>query len=294
MNSEKESYINSVNLNINTSFPYLVLDVVNDKSYPRNPGFQVMHWHEDLQFICVLTGSIEVRTLDNSVPLQAGEAIFINKNVVHTIKRLGNCHYNSFIFPAYFLEFYTGSPAKAFVDSITSNEQISLVPFTSAIDWQRKITAILRELVEIERNKTEFYAYDILVRFSSLWLIMRKNITIPPEKSENVINLRIQKILRYMEEHYAEDITLSDLSKSANISKSECSRCFKLGLNTTPYKYLMEFRLSKAAQLLKNTSEPIGNIAASVGFHQISHFGKCFREKTGYSPKAYREMENSR
>lgn len=130
---------------------------------------------------------------------------------------------------------------------------------------------------------------------------MRKNITISPEGKESVVNLRMQKILRYIEEHYAEDITLADLSKSANISKSECSRCFKLSLNTTPYKYLTEYRLSMAAQLLKTprvqllktTREPVGNIAASVGFRQMSHFGKCFREKTGYSPKAYREVENN-
>ena len=117
-----------------------------------------------------------------------------------------------------------------------------------------------------------------------------KKITLPPEGKESVANLRMQKILRYIEKHYAEDITLADLSKSANISKSECSRCFRLSLNTTPYKYLTEYRLAMAAKLLKTTNEPVGNIAASVGFHQMSHFGKCFREKTGYSPKAYREM----
>ena len=116
---------------------------------------------------------------------------------------------------------------------------------------------------------------------------------IPLDRKENSVQIRMQKILRYIEEHYAEDITLADLAKSANISKSECSRCFKLSLNTTPYKYLAEYRLLKAAQLLTKTNEPIGNIAASVGFHQMSHFWKCFKEKTGCSPKAYRAMENN-
>lgn len=51
MKNERNNYINSVNLNADSDFPYLVLDVVGDQSYPRNPGFQVMHWHEDLQFI---------------------------------------------------------------------------------------------------------------------------------------------------------------------------------------------------------------------------------------------------
>lgn len=70
----KDRFINSVNLNSNTNFPYLVLNVVNDHAYPRNPGFQVMHWHEDLQFIYVIEGKIDVRTLDVSYKVTQGEA----------------------------------------------------------------------------------------------------------------------------------------------------------------------------------------------------------------------------
>ena len=290
---EKEDYINSINLNIDTDFPYLVLDVIGKNSYPRNPGFQVMHWHEDLQFIYVLDGIIEVRTLDNSVQIQTGEAIFINKNVVHFVREIKNCHYNSFLFPPYFLAFYAGSPAKDFVDSVITNDRLPIVHFTAAVAWHKEVSALLQQLALLEKNKTSFYVYEVLVRLSSLWLTMCKHITLPQEQTESVIHLRMQKILRFIEEHFSEEITLSDLSASANISKSECSRCFKISMDTTPYKYLTEYRLSKAAQLLAKTNEPVGNIAAAVGFHQISHFGKCFKEKTGCSPKAYREMENS-
>ena len=66
------SYLNSVNLKQDSDFPYLVLEVINDESYPRNPGFQVMHWHEDLQFIYVLEGEIEVVTLSERVRLRRG------------------------------------------------------------------------------------------------------------------------------------------------------------------------------------------------------------------------------
>lgn len=144
--------------------------------------------------------------------------------------------------------------------------------------------------------KTDFRYQKVLEgilpdQLSSLWLIMRKNIILPQEQKESVVHLRMQKILHFIEKHFSEDITLSDLSASANISKSECSRCFKISMGTTPYKYLTEYRLSKAAQLLVKTNEPVGNIAVAVGFHQMSHFGKCFKEKTGYSPKEYRKME---
>ena len=103
----------------------------------------------------------------------------------------------------------------------------------------------------------------------------------------------MQKFLQYISEHYGEEISLDKLAGSANVSKSECLRCFKTSMQTTPYKYLTEYRLSKATELLKNTDEPIGNIADNVGFHQISHFGKCFKEKTGLSPRDYRKKNNA-
>ncbi|MDY6328164.1 MAG: AraC family transcriptional regulator [Lachnospiraceae bacterium] len=304
INSVKNNYINSVNLNINSDFPYLVLDVINDNAYPRNPGFQVMHWHEDLQFIYVIDGSIEVRTLDNAIQVNSGEAFFINKDVVHYVKRIGNCHYNSFLFPAYFLEFYIGSPVKAFVDSIITNEQLTLFHFTPSVQWHNVIINKLYQLSKLElsrlasrklesttleKDKNIFYPYEVLVLLSSIWLIMIKNISIPTHQEQSLTNLRMQKILQFIEMHFSEDITLSDLAHSANISKSECSRCFKDSLDTTPYNYLIEFRLSKAARLLKDSHEPISNIAADVGFNQLSHFGKCFKDKTGYSPREYRK-----
>lgn len=59
------------------------------------------------------------------------------------------------------------------------------------------------------------------------------------------MNIRMQKFLRYIEQHYSEDLTFEDLAASVNVSKTECLRCFKLSLQTTPYKYLVEYRLSK-------------------------------------------------
>ena len=282
------SYINSINLNTNSDFPYLVLNVINDNSFPRNPGFQVMHWHEDLQFIYVLGGEIEVKTLDNSSLLKSGEGIFINKNVVHLVMKNGRCHYNSFIFPKHFLEFYIGSPAKGFVDSIVDSN-ITTILFKESDSASKSILKLLFELTEFEKNKDEFYTYEVLCKLSCIWLELCRRVGALIVHGNAANEKRMRQFLDYIENNYSNNITLEELAKSANVSKSECLRSFKSTLQTTPYKYLIEYRLSKAADLLKSTDETIGNIATLVGIEQSSHFGKLFKEKTGMSPREYRK-----
>lgn len=292
MRNAQKDYINSVNLNADSDFPYLVLDVWGDQSYPRNPGFQVMHWHEDLQFIYMLDGGIEIKTLDTSVQVDKGSGIFINKNVIHLVNRkTPSCHYNSFIFPDYFLKFYFGSPAAVFVERIVGKDELPICCFPEGMNWCKSILSTLSRLAGLENRKTEFYTYEVLCLLSTLWLEVCRNIRLSDKNADNAMSARMQKFLRYISEHYGEDLSLDRLAESANVSKSECLRCFKASMETTPYRYLTEYRLSKAAELLKNSDEPIGTIADSVGFRQISHFGKCFKEKTGLSPRDYRKKK---
>lgn len=290
MVKSKNKFVNSINLNSETDFPYLIINVVNKESHPKNIGFSIMHWHEDLQFVYVKKGKIQLKTLVETITIEKGEAVFINKFVIHHIKSFDDTSYVSYIFPDYFLKFYLGSPAKNLVESITENNEFQFFHFKKDIKWCKKIFKILKQLIILERNKTNLYTYEVLTSFSLLWLTVLKNITISFKANNSKTNLRIQKFLKYIEYHYSEDITLEELSKSANVSKSECLRCFKLSLKTTPYKYVMEFRISKAIEMLQNSNKTISEIAIETGFNQVSYFGKCFKEKTGYSPSEFRKL----
>ncbi len=285
----ENTYINSVNLNQNTNFPYLVLNVLGDESYPRNPGFQVMHWHEDLQFIYVNDGEIEVVTLSRHELIKQGEGVFINKNVVHLVEKVGTCHYISFIFPDRFLKFYSGSPAERMVNKVVGCSELPLVTIRSGEENMAVLQA-LQKLISLEERKDASYPYEVLCALCSLWLVFIKTVTLPERHQQNhIAEERVSSFLQYIALHYGEDISLDTLAASANVSKSECLRCFQTVLHTTPYRYLTEYRLSKAAELLLQTSEPITAIAGEVGFSHISHFGKCFRRKTGLSPSEYRK-----
>lgn len=285
----EHDYPNSINLKAESNFPYLVLDATDKSSEPTPPGFHIMHWHDDFQLIYVLLGSVSLKTLYHTHIIHKGEAVFINKNVVHQLQGTHECHYKSFVFPEYLVEFYPGGPAKKYITTLANNEQFLTYLFSECSTWHKNVLDLLENLIALEGTDSPAYEYEVLVHLSRLWLEIIKNINPPVGDEKPELAVRMQKFLWCIEQHYGEDLSLDELAKSANVSKSECLRCFKLTMQTTPYRYLMEYRLSKAAELLKSSDESIGNIADSVGFRQISHFGKCFKEKTGVSPREYRK-----
>ncbi|MCI8540762.1 MAG: AraC family transcriptional regulator [Erysipelotrichaceae bacterium] len=286
---KQSNYLNVSNLNQHTDFPYLVIDIIDEESYPRSRGFRVMHWHEDLQFVYVHKGRIEITTLNEKMQLEKGQGAFINRSMVHRIDNVGRCHYNSIRFPIYFLEFYLGSPIKSMVHRFIEQEQVILYVLDGKQPWHPAVLDRLQQLCALEQQKDEWYAYEVLVLLNSLWLILQKNMAVKEQKSD-VINERIRLFLHYIEAHYHEDITLYQLAASAQVSESECLRCFRDKLDTTPMKYLSEYRLSKAADLLINTTLSINDIAERTGFHQLSYFGKCFKDQMKCAPRIYRKQ----
>lgn len=284
-----DEYLNSVNLNIEKDFPYLCMDIENGKSVPEPPGFRVMHWHEDVQFIYVFTGEVHLRTLEQTAVVPAGQGIFINQSVVHFVAADMACHYKSFVFPEQLVSFYPGSPAVKYVKRITDCEQISCLPLSPDVEWQYRILERLRRLSRLEAEPSECYEYEVLAGLAALWLDLTKHIDAPDKPAESETLIRTRKFLEYIERHYAEDITLEALAQSASVSKSECLRCFRATMQDTPYRYLTEYRMQKAAGLLKDTELSIDQVALAVGFHSQSHFGKLFKERTGHTPKKYRD-----
>lgn len=101
----------------------------------------------------------------------------------------------------------------------------------------------------------------------------------------------IQKIKKYLEMHYAENITLQDVADEICLDKSYLGRLFKEECQMTVMGCLREVRLAKAKELLlrgMNSSE----VAEKTGFGDAAYFAKSFRQATGVSPARYRETEN--
>lgn len=101
-----------------------------------------------------------------------------------------------------------------------------------------------------------------------------------------------QLVMKYIKQNYASKITLDVLSDKFSCSQSMLVKCFKKEYDTTIMNALMDIRLKKAAEHLKNGRMSVKEIAAECGFAEQNYFSKAFSKKYNCSPSEYRKIKN--
>jgi AraC-like DNA-binding protein len=101
----------------------------------------------------------------------------------------------------------------------------------------------------------------------------------------------VQRALRYVGDHYTEEISLGRLARESYISSSHLSFLLKRSLGV-PFKSLLAaVRIRRAQQLLAQTDQSITEISLEVGFGDLSHFERTFKRLVGTNPREYRRRE---
>ncbi|BFT69302.1 helix-turn-helix domain-containing protein [Paenibacillus sp. P36] len=99
----------------------------------------------------------------------------------------------------------------------------------------------------------------------------------------------VGQAIRYMQERYAEQITLQGLAELLDCNGRQLQRLFKAKVSMGPMEYLMQVRLGKAKSLLQHTDVPITEIAEDVGYTDSYYFSRIFKKHVGVSPGRFRE-----
>ena len=104
----------------------------------------------------------------------------------------------------------------------------------------------------------------------------------------NNAGIRVQAIIKYINENYDKNITLTDVGERMYSSPYYISRIFKQETGTNLIDYINEVRVERAKELLKNPQYKIYEVGEMVGISDSHYFSKLFRKISGLSPKEYR------
>lgn len=98
----------------------------------------------------------------------------------------------------------------------------------------------------------------------------------------------IKEAMGFIDQNYQRDISVEEIAAASGLNRSYFGKLFKETMGFSPQQYLIQYRMTKAAELLKGSRIPVGEVARSVGYENQLHFSRAFKNTYGISPSQYR------
>ena len=124
----------------------------------------------------------------------------------------------------------------------------------------------------------------------SFFAVLSRNINISHPLEQDGENIHIKRAMEYVRNNYFHVVRVADIAKYVCVDRTYLYELFLRYLNVSPQDYLINYRLTRAAELLTNTEYTLGEIALSCGYQSAYSFGKAFKAKRGITPAKYREQ----
>lgn len=289
----------------NTLFPIAIYD----DDVTVNPV--AWHWHEEFEILRVYEGTAIVNCGSEEYTVPSCYGAFTNAGILHSDRNYFStngsseatdnnaptppCHFRSIVFHP---RLVGGSMDSIFwqdyLQPLINNSALQGVCFSPEIPWQKEILDAIDATWFAVAHAESGYEFEVRSQLSKIIFLLKEH-ACEPSSTHSGKNLRdaarIKQMLQYIQTHYTEEIRTEDIAESASISVSECLRCFKNTIHTTPIQYTIEYRLQKATELLKTTGLNITEIGTKCGFADMSYFTRLFKRTYGCTPKKYRAMD---
>lgn len=270
-------------------FPLAVMYSPEHRGYP-------LHNHDFTELVIVFSGT-GLHTINNEEYTIKGSDVFvINPPVSHSYSETGATEQVNIIFdpevlaiPEHDLRKISGYHSLFLLEPKMreAHEFKSRIKITYEI--QSRIRTLVRKLQEELSAKKPGYQSLATACFTELLITICRNVVGSKEKAYQSV-YEFGKVLSYLEQNYATQVSLLKLAKLANMSKRSFQRQFKEAMNMSPIDYLLRLRLQHAEQMLNQTQKSVSEIAFATGFTDSNYFTRQFRRKMGIPPTAFRKQ----
>ena len=251
----------------------------------------VSHWHDDLEFILMLTGYMDYNINGEIVRMHAGEGIFVNSRQLHFgfSTAHDDCDFVCYLLHPVLLS-ASAYAQEHFVLPLLTNTDFPYSLLRPDIPWQKQILQDLEQLYL--QKETPFFTLQSQSLFFDIFWQLSENAPVSGQKGtlqyDQLSSLNI--MIGYIQKNYTEKLTLNDIADAGHVCKSTCSNLFQSKLNCSPISYLNRYRLNKSIDLLNFSSMSITKIGYEVGFSGASYFSEIFRKYFGCTPTEYRQQ----
>lgn len=253
------------------------------------------HWHDDVEFILILSGHMLYNINGEVVMLREGEGIFVNARQFHfgysTTKT--ECVFICVLLHPMLL-CSSATVEQKYINPILFDAHVPFCHLTKTSEWKKLVLQSIGELYHVRND--HLAELKIQRIFLTIWIAMCENlISAPREAAFDTRHLSVLKnMILYINRHYKEKLSLEGIARAGSVGKTNCCMIFKKYTNKTPNEYLTELRLRKGIQLLLETDMTVLAVSYEVGFSGAGYFSETFRQYYGCTPSAYRKMNRKK
>lgn len=258
----------------------------------------IPHWHKQIEIEKVLSGAVTVRIDGNAIRLAAGDILFVSSGCIHAVTADSeDAAIAGLVCSSAVFDNAIGLYDAGYYDALlTGRYRCYAAVRQEDAEWSRFNACV--EWIESEYQKREpLYEMAIqgyLLRLLALFIRHNSELAGAARLSASADRFaRLKPALDYMEQHYDEQIRISELCKLVNMSRCYFIKYFKKITGETPFQYMQEIRVKHALQLLSEPRYNITEIAEKTGFCNVNYFDRVFRAHFGCTPTSYRQIKFS-
>ncbi len=267
------------------------------------PVVQPPHTHGFLELEYVISGEGIHQVGGAEIPVSSGYAFFTNFGTPHCFLSadennpitLYNCVFTPESLKGAGLDFREfAAVANDMLYQIIFPQEFKNTPFLSVFDSDLKLKRLFGTMYQEYTQAQGGYNSVLLGCLMQLLVYFmrgyeRQNVAVNHAKAAQA--KYIAGVMKYIENNYAEKISLQELARIALLSPNHLCKVFKEAAGITVSEYIQKLRLDKACRLLSDTDMTLAEIAVEVGYQDVGYLRRMFKKELGQTPSKYRAQK---